>query len=46
MSATLISITDITTLDKQIGQLTECNPLSETEVKQLCDKVLLRFMIF
>jgi serine/threonine-protein phosphatase 2A catalytic subunit len=26
-------------IDKQIEQLMECKPLSEQEVKELCDKV-------
>ena len=30
---------DHATLDGWIAQLMECQPLSETEVKQLCDKV-------
>jgi hypothetical protein len=40
MAENLLSMTDIQTLDKQIGMLTECKPLAEAEVKQLCDKVL------
>lgn len=30
---------DISNLDKQIEHLMECKPLSETEVKVLCEKV-------
>lgn len=30
---------DITNLDKQIETLMECKPLSEPEVKALCEKV-------
>lgn len=41
MSASSLSITDIQLLDRQITQLNECKPLSENEVKQLCDKVKL-----
>lgn len=39
MSTSVLSVTDIQMLDKEIAQLSECKPLSETEVKQLCDKV-------
>ncbi len=31
---------DIGNLDRQIEILMDCKPLSETEVKQLCEKVL------
>ena len=30
---------DVSGLDKQIETLMDCKPLSETEVKQLCEKV-------
>ncbi len=35
-----LSMSEIQSLDKEITQLMECKPLTETEVKQLCDKVL------
>ena len=38
--ATLNS-TDIGNLDKYIEQLMDCKPLGESEVKQLCEKVIL-----
>jgi hypothetical protein len=31
---------DIGNLDRQIEILMDCKPLSETEVKQLCEKVI------
>jgi hypothetical protein len=34
-----LSMTDIGNIDRQIEILMECKPLSETEVKQLCEKV-------
>ena len=34
-----LNMTDIGNLDRQIEILMECKPLSETEVKQLCEKV-------
>ena len=34
-----LTMSEIQTLDKQIDQLLECKPISEQEVKQLCDKV-------
>ena len=34
-----LNMNDITILDKQIETLMECKPLSENEVKNLCDKV-------
>ena len=34
-----LNMNDIQGLDKQIEVLMECKPLSETEVKQLCEKV-------
>ena len=34
-----LSTGDIGNLDRQIEILMDCKPLSETEVKQLCDKV-------
>lgn len=37
---TVLSIDDISILDKQIDQLTEFKPIAEHEVKMLCDKVL------
>lgn len=40
MSASVLSMAEIQMLDKEISQLGECKPLSETEVKQLCDKVI------
>jgi len=36
---TVLSIDDISILDKQIDQLTEFKPIAEHEVKMLCDKV-------
>jgi hypothetical protein len=30
---------NIAILDRQVGQLLDCKPLSENEVKELCDKV-------
>ena len=33
-----LNLGDICNLDKQIDILMECKPLSETEVKALCDK--------
>lgn len=35
----VLSIDDISILDKQIDTLTEFKPIAEHEVKQLCDKV-------
>lgn len=32
------SFAEIEALDRQIAQLTECKPLTETEVKELCEK--------
>lgn len=32
------SFAEIEVIDKQIGQLMECKPLTETEVKDLCEK--------
>lgn len=34
-----LSGADIHVLDKQIETLMECKPLSENEVKQLCERV-------
>lgn len=34
-----ISSSDIGNLDKYIEQLMDCKPLSESEVKSLCEKV-------
>jgi len=34
-----LSASEIENLDKQIEQLMECKPLSELEVKNLCEKV-------
>jgi hypothetical protein len=34
-----LNMGDIGNLDRQIEILMECKPLSETEVKQLCEKV-------
>lgn len=39
------SSVDITNLDKQIEHLMECKPLSEPEVKALCEKVLNKMKI-
>lgn len=33
-----LSMSEIQSLDREIDQLMECKPLTETEVKQLCDK--------
>ena len=30
---------DLATLDRQINELNECKPLTETEVEALCEKV-------
>ena len=32
---------DIATLDRQINELNECKPLTESEVEALCDKARL-----
>jgi hypothetical protein len=34
-----LNLDEITCLDKQIETLLECKPLSENEVKKLCDRV-------
>ena len=34
-----LSPSDISNIDKQIETLLECKPLSEAEVKALCEKV-------
>ncbi len=34
-----LNVADINILDKQIDILMDCKPLSENEVKQLCEKV-------
>lgn len=34
-----MTTSDITNIDKQIETLLECKPLSEAEVKALCEKV-------
>lgn len=34
-----LNISEITNLDKQIETLMECHPLSENEVKALCERV-------
>ena len=39
MSSKDLNLNDIHALDKQIEILMECKPLTETEVKQLCEKV-------
>jgi len=36
-----LNLDEITCLDKQIETLLECKPLSENEVKKLCDRVWL-----
>ena len=33
-----VNIGDLSILDKQIETLMECKPLSESEVKQLCER--------
>ena len=33
-----VKIDDLSVLDKQIETLMECKPLSEAEVKQLCER--------
>mmetsp|Transcript_23080 Transcript_23080/g.22853 ORF Transcript_23080/g.22853 Transcript_23080/m.22853 type:complete len:147 (-) Transcript_23080:547-987(-) len=38
MSANLLSFSDIQTLEKQISQLIDFNPLTEAEIKQICEK--------
>ena len=39
-----LNMNDIGNLDRQIEILMECKPLSETEVKQLCEKVFQFFI--
>ena len=39
MSKSGLKKSDIALIDKQIGQLLKCEPLSENEVKGLCKKV-------
>ena len=39
MSAKDLNLNEIHSLDRQIEILKECKPLTETEVKQLCEKV-------
>jgi hypothetical protein len=39
MSTKELSMGEIGNLDRQIEILLECKPLSETEVKQLCERV-------
>jgi len=39
MQGASLTMSDIQMLDRQVSQLMECKPLSETDVKQLCDKV-------
>lgn len=34
------SLIEVTEIDKYIERLKECKPLTEQEVKELCDKVL------
>lgn len=38
-SKTELNLDEISVLDKQIETLLECKPLSENEVKRLCDRV-------
>ena len=40
----IISLDDITQLDKQIELLMDYKPIPEHEVKALCDKVTNKFM--
>jgi len=35
-----LAISEIQVLDKEINQLMDCKPLTEADVKQLCDKVI------
>ena len=35
-----LAISEIQVLDKNINQLMDCKPLTEADVKQLCDKVI------
>ena len=44
MTSTL-NLDDIATLDRQIEQLNEYKPIPEHEVKQLCDKVGVCFIL-
>ena len=39
MPASRLSSSESSNIDKQIEQLFQCKPLSEQEVKGLCDKV-------
>lgn len=38
MSSKMLSQVDIKILERQIAQLIECNPLSEAEIKLICEK--------
>ena len=38
MATSLLSMTDIECLDRQVQQLMDCKPLAENEIKQLCEK--------
>jgi hypothetical protein len=40
MSTKELNMGEIGNLDRQIEILLECKPLSETEVKQLCERVI------
>ncbi len=40
MNNTTLTQGDLNNLDKWIAQLYECKPISEAEVKTLCEKVL------
>lgn len=40
-----LNVGDIHNLDRQIDILMDCKPLSETEVKALCEKVLIKIYL-
>lgn len=40
------SLIEVTEIDKYIERLKECKPLTEQEVKELCDKVLFKKIFF
>lgn len=46
MSEKVINLHEISSLDKQIEQLYQCKPLNESEMKQLCEKVLKKAYFF
>ena len=42
---TNLSTSEIKELDRQIEQLMECKPLPENEVKKICERVFLMFIL-